>query len=53
MKDASEDEQEEDFINESKAGAKPTKSKSEREEELRKMMDKEGRKVKAEAVSLS
>ncbi|MCJ1470377.1 hypothetical protein MMC07_009022 [Pseudocyphellaria aurata] len=41
MNDASEDNQEEYFISESKAGAKPTKSKSEREEELRKMMEKE------------
>ena len=53
MKDASEDEQMEDLINEVKVGAKPSNSKSEREERLRKMMDDEGRRVKAEADSLS
>ncbi|MCJ1265569.1 hypothetical protein MMC22_005449 [Lobaria immixta] len=41
MKDASEDEQMEDLINEVKVGAKPSNSKSEREERLRKMMDDE------------
>lgn len=53
MKDASEDEQVEDFINEVKVGAKLSNPKSEREERLRKMMDDEGRRVKAEADSLS
>lgn len=53
MKDASEDEQVEGFINEVKVGAKSLNPKSEREERLRKMMDDEGRRVKAEADSLS
>lgn len=53
MKDASEDEQVEDFMNEVKVGAKPAKSKSEREEQLRRMMDEEGKRAKAEANSLS
>lgn len=53
MKDASEDEQVEDFINKVKVGAKPAKSKSEREEDLRRMMDEEGKGVKAEIDSLS
>ncbi|MCJ1423122.1 hypothetical protein MMC29_001003 [Sticta canariensis] len=41
MKDASEDEQAEDFINEARFSSKPARSKSEREEQLRMMMDEE------------
>ena len=41
MKDASEDEQEEDFITTSKTDAPSGKSKTARAEELRKMMDEE------------
>lgn len=51
MKDASEDEQVEDFISEVKVGAKPAESKSGVEEKLRKMMDEEGRGVKAKAIT--
>lgn len=43
MKDASEDEQEDDFITEHKTSSKQGKSHSERAAELRKMMDEEGR----------
>lgn len=53
MKDASEEEQVEDFIDEVKVGVRLAKSKSEREEKLRKMMDEEGRRANAEADNLS
>ena len=53
MKDASEDEQAEDFINEARFSSKPARSKSEREEQLRMMMDEEGRRVNAGADRLS
>ncbi len=45
MKDASEDEQEEDFISSNTANPKMSKSQSERAEQLRKMMEDEGRKI--------
>lgn len=45
MKDASEDEQEEDFMASNTANAKTSKSQSERTEHLRKMMEDEGRKI--------
>lgn len=53
MKDASEDEQAEDFINEARFSSKLARSKSEREEQLRMMMDEEGRRVNAGADCLS
>ena len=44
MKDASEDEQEEDFMDRAEANPiKGRKAKSERTEQLRKMMDDEGK----------
>lgn len=43
MKDASEDEQEEDFIPKSTKNADPKKSKAERAEQLRKMMEQDGK----------
>jgi hypothetical protein len=43
MKDASEDEQEEDFIAANKDSSKQGKSHLEREADLRKMMDEEGK----------
>ena len=42
MKDASEDEQPDDFVEPSKTSSKGQKSRSQREEALRKMMDEEG-----------
>lgn len=43
MKDASEDENEEDFIASNKPKSAQSQSKSEREEKLRQMMDDEGK----------
>lgn len=43
MKDASEDEQEEDFMASNSANARTSKLQFEREEQLRKMMEDEGR----------
>lgn len=45
MKDASEDEQEEDFMASNSANARTSKLQFEREEQLRKMMEDEGRKI--------
>ena len=46
MKDASEDEQEEDFMASNTANPQKTsKSQSERAEQLRKMMEDEGKKI--------
>lgn len=45
MKDASEDEQEEDFMASNSANARTSKSQFERNEQLRKMMEDEGRKI--------
>ncbi len=45
MKDASEDEQEGDFMASNSANSKTLKSQSERAEQLRKMMEDEGRKT--------
>ena len=42
MKDESEDEHVENFIGEFKVSIEPVKSKSEREEKLRQMMDEKG-----------
>lgn len=42
MKDASEDEDEDTFVPTTKSEAEPGKSRSEREERLRKLMDEEG-----------
>ncbi len=42
MKDASEDEDEDTFVPTTKPKAEPGKSRSEREERLRKLMDQEG-----------
>lgn len=48
MKDASEDEQEEDFMASNNANARASKSHSEqRAEQLRKMMEDEGRETSA------
>ena len=47
MKDASEDEQEEDFMPSNSANSRISKSQYERAEQLRKMMDDEGRKISA------
>lgn len=43
MRDASEDEQEEDFMASNSANAGISKSQSDRAEQLRKMMEDEGR----------
>ncbi len=43
MRDASEDEDEDDFVGTSKLTAEPRKSRSEREEQLRKLMDDKGK----------
>lgn len=45
MKDASEDEHQEDFMASSRAYPRTSKSQSERAKELRKMMEDEGRKI--------
>ena len=42
MKDASEDEQEDDFISQPTKPSDPNKSKAERAEQLRKMMEDDG-----------
>lgn len=47
MKDASEDEQEEDFVPSNSANPETSKSQLERAEQLRKMMDDEGRRSSA------
>ena len=43
MKEASDDEQEHDFMEANRAGQNPGKSRSERAEQLRKMMDDDGK----------
>lgn len=47
MKDASEDEQEEDFVVSNSANRRTSKSQSERAEQLRKMMEDEGKEIGA------
>lgn len=47
MKDASEDEQEEDFLASNTANPRTSKSQSERAEQLRKMMEDEGKEISA------
>ena len=47
MKDASEDEQEEDFMTSNSVNPRTSKSQSKRAEQLRKMMEDEGRKISA------
>lgn len=50
MKDASEEEQEEDFMVSNNANPKTSKSQSERAKQLRKMMEDEGRKIGLDEV---
>lgn len=47
MKDASEDEEEEDFMASNSANLRASISQFERAEQLRKMMEDEGRKISA------
>ena len=52
MNDASEDEKEEDFNTSSNVHSRTSVSKFERTEQLRKMMEDEGRKTRASASAL-